>query len=177
MEDLSHRITPAFEKLESQKREIDKLHRDAQKSYREKETLQSKLRELEGLVMEVTRLKKSLDEADSTTEQALRLAEISKDQMDKEHRTTERYRASVQAMESENKRLRDANERYKSNVILCRDRLFHFTDERNNQAQNDKEKYKKLHNKYTALKDQRRIEESQVPETINVSCPDQGERM
>ena len=121
MEDSSHRITPAFEKLESQKREIDKLHRDMQKGCREKETLQSRLKELEGLVQEVTRLKKALAEADSAAEQALLLAEKSKEQMDKEHKTTVRYRESVQAMQSENKHLRDANEQYKSNVIsYCR---------------------------------------------------------
>lgn len=117
LKDFVERIIPSFTKLDTQKLENDKLQLQLQKSHQEQETLKSKLKDFDSVTKEATRLKRSLVEAESSTEQAIRLAEQSNGQLQRERRDGEQMRASIHDLQSENKRLRDANEQYKNRVI------------------------------------------------------------
>lgn len=100
-----------FAKVETQTREISKLNDDLRRYHHDKELLQSKLKNIESLQAENLKLKTALSETERNTAEALRLAEVAKDEVAAHHTTTNQWKKRATELELENKRYKDMLER------------------------------------------------------------------
>ena len=111
IEDFKERITPIFVKVETQTRDITKLCDDVCRLRRDKELLRTQLKKIEPLQGKVLQLKKELSETERNTAEALRLAEVAKDEVAAHHTTTNQWKKRAAESELENKRYKDMLER------------------------------------------------------------------
>ncbi|KAF8972746.1 hypothetical protein BDZ97DRAFT_854887 [Flammula alnicola] len=152
IEDFHDRIIPLFTKVETQTQEIDGLRQDLHRSRRDRESLQSKVKKVEPLQAEVSRLKTALSETESNTQEAICLAERAKDELGKLHGTSSHWQRRAAELDQENKRFKDLLERHTNNSRL------------------QKDKNRKLSKQLAALREQRVAEETQaMSDTAHVS--------
>ncbi len=90
---------------------MTKLCDDICRLRRDRELLQTKLKKIEPLQGKVLQLKKELSETERNTTEALRLAEVAKDEVAAHHTTTNQWKKRAAELELENKRYKDMLER------------------------------------------------------------------
>ena len=118
IEDFNDRIIPHFTTVEKQKRDIDTLRKELHRSNRERDGMQTKLRRAELLQTEVVSLREALAESEANTQEAIRLAEVAKDDLGKTHETSGQWQRRAVELDQENKRFKDMLERHASVVGL-----------------------------------------------------------
>jgi len=118
VEDFKERINPIFAKVESQKEEMSVMRDDLRRLRRERDGLNSKLEKAKPLQNEVVRLRTALSETERNTDEALRLAEVAKDELAAHHTSTTQWKKRVAELDQENKRYKDQLERLKNNVSI-----------------------------------------------------------
>jgi len=118
IEDFNDRIVPNFTTVEKQKQEIEALRKELHRSHQERESMQTKLRKTESLQTEVISLRNALSESEANTQEAIRLAEVAKDDLGKVHETSGQWQRRAAELDQENKRFKDMLERHASIVSL-----------------------------------------------------------
>jgi Mg2+ and Co2+ transporter CorA len=116
IEDFNDRIIPNFTTVEKQKQEIEALQKELHRSRRERDLMQTKLRRAESLQTEVVSLRNALSESEANTQEAIRLAEVAKDDLGKVHETSGQWQRRAAELDQENKRFKDMLERHASIV-------------------------------------------------------------
>jgi len=78
--------------------------------------MQNKLRKAESLQIEVVHLRNALSESEANTQEAIRLAEVAKDDLGKVHVASGQWQRRAAELDQENKRYKDMLERHASVV-------------------------------------------------------------
>jgi len=86
--------------------------------------MQTKLRRAESLQTEVVSLRNALSESEANTQEAIRLAEVAKDDLGKIHETSGQWQRRAADLDQENKRFKDMLERHASIVSPTKNYLF-----------------------------------------------------
>lgn len=122
--------------------------------------MQSKWRRAESLQTEVVSLRNALSESEANTQEAIRLAEVAKNDLGKVHETSGQWQRRAAELDQENKRFKDMLERHAS-IVSLRFSLSLFVStslmERLlcTQGRLQKEKNRKLHKELTAMREER----------------------
>ena len=105
---------------------------------------------------EVISLREALSESEANTQEAIRLAEVAKDDLGKTHETSGQWQRRAAELDQENKRFKDMLERHASVVSLPL-KLVYFDSVHVlcTQGRMQKEKNRKLHKQLVAMREER----------------------
>jgi len=150
IEDFQTRIVPLFSRTEQQKQEADGLRKELHKSRREFDQLNAKMKKAENLEADVKKLENSLKESERNMEEAIRLAEIAKENLDKSNETLTQWQKRAADLEEENKRIKDTL--YRQNNDVSNHEGFCLVESKSSlQAKQTKRQNKKLTEKVASL--------------------------
>ena len=113
VEDFNERIIPLFTKVEVQSHQIIALRKDYLESRQETERLRDQLTKAELLK---TSLEIELNESKKIQNEAIRLAEIAKDDLGKIHENSLQWKKRASEVNTENKRYKDLLEKHIESV-------------------------------------------------------------
>lgn len=116
IEDFKERVVPVFTKVDTQEQELAKLRDDLRKLRQDKIRLEGKLRKTGPLRDEILQVKLKLSETEQNTEEALRLSENLKVELDASHVTATQWKTRATKFEQESKRYKDMLDRQANNV-------------------------------------------------------------
>jgi len=111
IEDFTERIIPLFTKVEIQSQRLIALREDCLKSREETERLQQKLTGAELFLTKSIQLETDLKEAKKNENEAIRLAEIAKNDLGKAHESSVQWKKRASELAAENKRYKDMLEK------------------------------------------------------------------
>ncbi|KAF9038636.1 hypothetical protein BJ165DRAFT_403451 [Panaeolus papilionaceus] len=136
LESFNERIIPLFKNVESQSKEIHSLKEDLRRARRSRDSMANKVKDGEALHLENVTLKNQLNEAERNTNEAIRLAEVAKDEATRNHDQAQVWKKLSAELDQDNRRYKDLLERQISS------------------ARTLKEKNKKLAKQVTSLTEQ-----------------------
>jgi len=136
VEGFKERIIPLFTKVEAQSHQISTLRKDYLESRQETEHLQDQLTKAELFKTKFIQLEIELNESKKNQNEAIRLAEIAKDELGKIHENSILWKKRTSELTAENKRYKDMLEKHIES------------------GRSQREKQKKLQKQVTELRDQ-----------------------
>jgi hypothetical protein len=116
VEDFNGRIVPVFTKVEVQSHQIVALREDYLESRQATERLQDQLTKAELFKTKSIQLEMELNETKKNENEAIRLAEIAKDDLGKVYESTVQWKKRTSELTAENKRYKDMLEKHIESV-------------------------------------------------------------
>lgn len=116
VEDFNERILPLFTKVEVQSQQIITLTEDYHENLQENEHLRDQLARAELFKTKSIQLEMELNETKNNENEAIRLAEIAKDDLGKVHESSIQWKKRTSELTAENKRYKDLLEKHVESV-------------------------------------------------------------
>jgi len=122
VQDFQDRIIPLFAKVQGQKQEIDGLRKDLHRTYKDRDHYESKAKKVEPLEDEVDRLTSERNVATHERDEAIRLAEIAKDDFIRVQQSSLQWQKHAGELDAENRRFKDQLERHVNNARVQKEK-------------------------------------------------------